>query len=144
MSFTKHIFIYVSWQISVKCIFILGGGNISYIRKHFEKQIVAIFCCICCNVWHRIPGPRQSRWLRLLIERSAGRRRKSTEKWSSVTCIVPWENYLFSFKLKLDCGSYVYLFQYDRNPYWFDHMKCELFIFNIFYLETVLRYSTKL
>lgn len=57
MSFTKYIYIYVSWQISVKCIFILRGGNISYIRKHFEKQIVAIFCCICCNVWHRIPGP---------------------------------------------------------------------------------------
>ena len=144
MSITKYIYVYVSWQISVRCIFILRGGNISYIRKHFEKQIVAIFCCICCNVWHRIPGPGP-RHSPLRLQQRSGAGENLRRRRSGFQLLVLCRGKItFSINLKLDWGVDAF-----SNLF---NLIIDLTIWNVNYsyltflsgTSTVLRYSTKL
>ena len=98
MSFTKYIFICFVANIC-KIYFHSWGGNISYIRKHFEQQIVAIFCLYLLQCLTSHPRSGSSEAPLLLRHRD---QRAFTEKWFSVTSIGPWE-IMLSFNPRFDC-----------------------------------------
>ena len=116
MSFTKHIFIYVLWQISVKCIFIRGEEIFPILENILRNKLWQYFVVFAA----------MSDIASQVLVRAAGSGSESRDRpgagenlrRSGLQLLVLFRGKITcSLNLALDFESCVYLFQNDRISY---------------------------